>query len=348
MIKVIHTLALFALPLCIFAFDDIGGIPAASKSTVVVDVDGEKLTFGDLEKNHFGEIFQAGNTFFQSERKTIDAFVDEYLLERQAKKENLTVPQLLEKHVNSVIPKDPSEEALRLYYENVDTKQPYEEVRGQILDHVRQTRMAKVKTAYMETLRSQAHVSVRLAPPRLNVSLKDTPVLGSVDAPVKIVEYADYECPYCQQFQPTLDKIAAEYKGRVAIAYKDVPLQMHAHAEKAAEAAHCAGVQGKYWEYHDALFANKQLEIPKLKEYARTLNLDGKAFDQCLDTGAQENAVKATALEGQTLQIQGTPSIFINGRFFAGGPTYEQLRDAVEEELAASARAKVAKVAANR
>jgi protein-disulfide isomerase len=346
MIKFLLTLALCSL--CLLAFDDIGGIPAASSSTVVVDVDGVKLTFADLERKHYGAIFQASNTFYESERKTIDEYVDEYLLERQAKKENVTIDQLLQKHVNDAIAKDPSDEALRLYYESIDTKQtlpPFEEIRGRMLDQIRRTRIAKAKAAYMKTLHTEAHVAVRLAPPRINVSLKDTPLRGSADAPVKIVEYADYECPYCQQFQPSLDKLEAEYKGRVAIAYKDVPLQMHPHAIKAAEAAHCAGVQGKYWEYHDVLFATKELEIPKLKEHAAKLKLDTKAFDQCLDTGAQEKAVEGTIGEGQTLQLQGTPSFFVNGRFFAGNLSYEQLRDVVEEELAASA-ARAARVAA--
>ena len=150
------------------------------------------------------------------------------------------------------------------------------------------------------------------------------------------VEYSDYECPYCQQTQPALDKVEAEYKGKIAFAYKDTPLPMHSHAQKAAEAAHCAGVQGKYWEYHDLLFKTRQLEIPQLKEGARTLNLDSKAFDECLDSGAQAATVKAQAADGAALQLQGTPSFLINGRFFNGGLSYEQFRNAIEEELKAA------------
>jgi protein-disulfide isomerase len=108
---------------------------------------------------------------------------------------------------------------------------------------------------------------------------------------------------------------------------------MHSHAQKAAEAAQCAGVQGQYWQYHDLLFQTKQLEIAQLKEDARSLKLDSKAFDECLDSGAQAEAVKKQAADGQALQIQGTPSFLINGRFFNGFQTYEELRAAIEEEL---------------
>src|SRR5262245_8188005 len=116
-----------------------------------------------------------------------------------------------------------------------------------------------------------------------------------------------------------------------------MPLPMHSHAQKAAEAAHCAGAQGKYWEYHNELFTSKQLEIPALKEEARKLNLDATAFDQCLDSGAQADKVKAQADEAQKLGIQGTPVFFINGRMMSGAVSYEDLQKAVEQELATAA-----------
>jgi protein-disulfide isomerase len=159
------------------------------------------------------------------------------------------------------------------------------------------------------------------------------------------VEYADYECPYCQQIQPALDRLRSEYLGKVAFAYKDVPLPIHKNAQKASEATHCAGVQGKYWEYHDVLVSTKQLEIPKLKEMARTLKLDIDAFDKCLDTGEQAAIVKSHMEEAQSLGLQGTPSFFINGRFFSGLLSYEMLRGIVEEELAAASAKELDKTA---
>ena len=303
----------------------------------MVEVNGAKLTLADFEAKRSGTLFQARNTYYETLRKAMEDYINEYLLQQQAQKENVTVAQLLERHVNSVIPKEPpSEDALRLYYEGIDRKEPYETIRGAILDHIRDTRMAKAKAAYIESLRSQAQVVFRLAPPRTTVSLKDVPVRGVQAAPVTIVEYADYECPYCQQVQPTLDRLETDYKGKVAFAYKNFPLPMHPHAEKAAEAALCAGAQGKYWEYHDRLYKVKELDVPQLKQSAAALQLDTKTFDECLDSGKQAEIVKTQSAEGQGLQIQGTPSFLINGRFISGGISYEDFRRIVEEELSSA------------
>ena len=312
----------------------------SSNSAVVLEINGTKFTFSEFEQKRPAALFQARNTFYQSARKAADEFVDSYLLEQQANAEHITVAELLERHVNSVITKDPPEDALRVYYEGVDPTEPYEAVRPQILSHIRQKRLDKAKAEYLKTLHSQAKVAIRMSPPRASISLKDTPLRGPQDAPVTIIEYADYECPYCQQIQPVLDKLETEYKGKVAFAYKDAPLPMHSHAQKAGEAARCAGAQGKYWEYHDLLFASKALDIPQLKEAAANLKLDTQAFDKCLNSGEQEKAVKTQLAEAQTFQLQGTPSFFINGIFFSGSLTSEQFHTVIDDELAAASTSK--------
>ena len=310
--------------------------PTGNSSAVLAEVDGVKLTRADIERKNPARLFQARNTFYETERKAVDEFIDEYLLERQAQKENVTVAELLQRHVNSTIAKDPSDEALRVYLEGIDTAEPFESVKPKIAEHIRQRRILRAKTAYMKSLRNQANVSMRMASPRAMVSMNNTPVRGVADAPVTLIEYSDYECPYCQQTQPSLDKLEAEYKGKLAFAYKDAPLPNHPNAQKAAEAAHCAGVQGKYWEYHDVLVKDKQLEVAKLKENARALKLNPQTFDKCLDSGEQADVVKAHLTEAQNLGLQGTPSFFINGRFFSGALPYEKLREIVEEELSAT------------
>jgi len=330
------TAALLTSATCMVAADKPGDAQADGKA-VVAEVDGVKITRAEFERANTAKLFQPRNTYHEAERKALEEYTAEVILERQARKENLTVAQLLELHVNSKIDKDPSDEVLRVYYEGVDTTAPFETVRQQIIDHLRQRRIAKAKTAYLQSLRADAKVLISLVPPRADVSLKDTPVRGPRDAKVVIVEYADYECPYCQQIQPALDKLETEYKGKLAFVYKDAPLPMHANAAKAAEASRCAGVQGKYWEYHDVLGSSKQLELPKLKEHARGLGLNAAAFDKCLESGEQAQIVRDQLAEASALGVQGTPSFFINGRFLSGIQTYEKLREIVEEELGVSA-----------
>jgi protein-disulfide isomerase len=234
------------------------------------------------------------------------------------------------------LPKDPSEEALRTYFEGVDTKEPYEAVRDKIVDAIRERRAARAKAEYMQSLRSAAHLVLRLPPPRAQLSMSGVPTRGTVQAPITMLEFADYECPYCQQIQPIVERLEAEYKGKLLFAFKDYPLQMHASAEKAAEAVHCAEAQEKFWEYHDLLLASKHPEVPALKSYARDLKLDTAAFDRCLDSGAKAEVVKANLSEAQALGLQGTPTFFVNGRYVSGTLSYENLRSVIAEELSAA------------
>jgi protein-disulfide isomerase len=166
------------------------------------------------------------------------------------------------------------------------------------------------------------------------VDLENANVLGSKDAPVLLVEFADYECPYCQKVAPAIKKLREELGGKLAVAYKDFPLPMHVHAEKAAEAVRCAGKQGQFWAFHDELFSSKELDIDQLKAQARALKLDSAAFDQCLDTGETAAVVQQDREQGLRLGLSGTPSFFVNGHFLSGALDYDALRKIVDQQLA--------------
>jgi hypothetical protein len=147
---------------------------AACGSLLVAEIDGVKLTLADVERKTPSVLFQARNSYYEAQKKALEEFVDEYLLEREAQKENTTVAGLLERHVNARIAKDPPDEALSVYYEGLDTKEPFEAVKDKIVEHLRTKRIAKAKAAYVASLRSRANVAIKLAPPRAQVSLKNT------------------------------------------------------------------------------------------------------------------------------------------------------------------------------
>lgn len=338
---------MFKSLLLVFGLSVLGiAAPAASTVTTSADdaifaeVDGVKLTMAEYEKKYPSGLFQARNAFYLAHRKAADQFIDDFLLERQAKKEGLTVEKLLEKHVNNAVPKEPSEEVLKTFYEGVDTQEPYEKVRPQIVQALRDRRLTKAKAAYIQTLRTDAKIIMRVGPPRAEINMKDIPVRGNPNAKITIIEFADYECPYCQNMRPELDKVLTEFKDTVSFVFKDYPLPMHQNAQKAAEASHCARTQGKYWEYHDRLFDSKQLGLASLKQHARDLKLDTAAFDQCLDSGAQAQFVKSQFLEANAYGLTGTPAFFVNGRFFSGGMSYEDFRRIIQEELSRQAAGK--------
>jgi protein-disulfide isomerase len=222
---------------------------------------------------------------------------------------------------------------MKVYYEGLETDQPYEAVRGKILEKIRQLRTEKVRAAYVTGLRVQTTVSISLAPPRANLDLENSEVLGPPNARVTMVEFADYECPYCQKVAADVKKLQADLGDRVAFTYKDFPI--HSRSEKAAEAVRCAGKQGKFWELHDELYHSKELDVDQLKAQARTLKLDPAEFDKCLDSGEEAAAVDKDHKEGGRLGISGTPSFFINGHFLSGALDYASLRQVVEQQLAA-------------
>jgi protein-disulfide isomerase len=154
---------------------------------------------------------------------------------------------------------------------------------------------------------------------------------------VKLVEFADYECPYCQKVAADVKKLVADYGDKVEFSYKDFPLPMHSRAEKAAEAARCANKQSKFWEFHDEIYHSKELDVDQLKAQARALKLDIDQFDKCLDSGEQASAVEKDRKEGERLGLSGTPSFFVNGHYLSGALDYAALRQIVEQQLAAPA-----------
>lgn len=330
--SVSQTLSRVAL-VAAFLLAGAGSTLAQSDSTVVAEVGGVKVTLGDLNQEESPKLLSARYTYYQAQSKALDDLVDQKLLELKAKSENLTVDQLIDRDIKSQV-KDPTEDQMKVYYEGLETDQTYEAVRDKILEKIRQLRTEKARTAYIKALRAQTSVHVMLESPEANVDVADAPKLGPGSAQVTLVEFADYECPYCQRVAPDVKKLRQDFGDKIAFTYKDFPLPMHSRAEKAAEAARCASKQSKYWEFHDELFHSKELDVDQLKAQARALKLDPLQFDKCLDSGEEATAVERDRKEGERLGISGTPSFFINGHYLSGALDYAALRKVVEQQLA--------------
>lgn len=174
----------------------------------------------------------------------------------------------------------------------------------------------------------------------MDVSADDDPVLGPNDARVTIIEFSDFECPYCRRVQPTLKRLLKEYEGQVRLVFRDFPLSFHKNAQKAAEAAQCAGDQDKFWPYHDKLFEQTALAPSDLKKYASELELDVDAFNTCLDSGKYAQEVAKDMRDGQAAGVNSTPSFFVNGQPLSGAVPYERFQELVEAALAQNQNAK--------
>ena len=306
-----------------------------NSSDIVSFLNGEKITVGDLQKEEGNKLLQAQYQAYLAQQKALDELIDNRLLQMEAKRENITLEALLDREVNKKVA-DPTEEQLQIYYDDLSPKDSYAALRDKILDRIRQRRISKARSAYVQTLRGKADILITLAPPTADFSIGNAPRLGPADAPVRLVEFADYECPYCVRMNPQIKKLREEFGDKISVYYKDLPLPMHAQAGKAAEAARCAGQQEKYWEYHDLLYSGGGMGAAQLKQYATDLKLDRSKFDKCLDSGAQADAVQSDYKEAQQLGLSGTPSFFLNGRFFSGAVDYNMLRDLVQQQLASS------------
>ena len=173
---------------------------------------------------------------------------------------------------------------------------------------------------------------------RIEASADDDPALGDKNAPVTIIEFSDFQCPFCARFhQQTFPQINEEYvkKGKVRFVYRDYPLPFHQFAQKASEAAECADEQGKFWQYHEEIFKNQQaLSIENLKKWATDLGLDSKKFNGCLDSGKMAAEVQKDLQEGGSYGASGTPAFFINGKLISGAQPYQAFKQAIDSELA--------------
>jgi protein-disulfide isomerase len=180
-------------------------------------------------------------------------------------------------------------------------------------------------------------IEALVAPPRLRKSVEAIgPSRGSAQAAVTIVEFADFQCPYCSRAAATIEKVLAAYDGKVRLVFRHFPLSFHDKAPKAAEAGACADEQGKFWEMHDALFGSQELEPDALKAQARRLGLDAAKFEECLDSGRMAALVKRDLVAGQKAGVTGTPAFFINGRVLSGAQPEDAFHRVIDQELEAA------------
>jgi len=172
--------------------------------------------------------------------------------------------------------------------------------------------------------------------PKIVVDIKGSPMRGSADAPVTLVLFTDFECPFCTRVVPTLEQLLEEYDGKINLVFKHLPLPFHANAQKAGEAAMAAHAQGKFWEMHDLMFENQQaLSVDDLKRYAAQLGLNVTRFSAELDSGAYAAAVAADMAAASVAGVSGTPTFIINGKLFVGAQPIESFRAVIDEALAA-------------
>jgi len=314
-------------------------------TTKVAEVDGQPVTYGDLQNDHEvgAKLRQAEvkalTDLYDQRRGLLDEMISRRLLEEEAKAKGKTVEQWYQTEYVTSVP-EPSDAEAKAFYEEhkaqVPQGQTFDDLKDRIKQAVRQQKLREGMGKVLDDLKSRHHVQVSLqAPdlPRIDVEAKG-PSRGPTNAPVTIVEFSDFQCPYCGREYPVIERLMKEYDGKLRLVFRHYPLDFHPFAQKAAEAGACAQDQGKFWELHDKMFTNQgKLAVADLKGYAKSLGMDAPKFDKCLDSGEKKALVDDDLKAGSAAGVNGTPAFFINGIFVNGAQPYEHMKQAVDREL---------------
>jgi protein-disulfide isomerase len=313
-------------------------LAAAETTDVLAVVDGQEITAADIESRIKGQLLKINNELYSVKRQAVDALIAERLLNQEATKRGITPQQLVQQEVTAKMKAVGDEEIEQFYNTNKARmgNQTLEKLKDRIAQHLQDVQRRQRHQTLIAELRQAASIRMLLQPPIAEVAIDGAPTRGPENAPVTLVEFSDFQCPYCGRVQSVLQKIRETYKDQVKLVYKDFPLpQLHPQAPKAAEAARCAREQDKYWDYHDRLFQDaKDLTPDKLKRYAADLQLDTAAFDACLDSGKYAAAVRQDMAQGAELGVNSTPSFFVNGRFLSGAQPFSAFQALIDEVLA--------------
>jgi protein-disulfide isomerase len=311
----------------------------AGAGAVAATVAGTPIALAEVDDLVRPQLMDLRAREHQLRSQALDALVARALIEKEAAARGIT-PEAL----------DQAEVAARVKVTDAELQSVYaankarlgNKTEAEALEQVRsaltQQRQTERRNAFARELRAKYDVKVLLEPYRVPVELAGAPVRGNPKAPVTIVEFSDFQCPFCVRARPTVNRVREVYGDRVRFAFRHYPLDFHPQAQKAGEAAACAGEQDRFWQMHDRLWENPQkLEVPDLKAHAQALGLDAPAFAGCLDSGRHAGLVERDMQAGQAYGVSGTPAFFVNGRPLIGAQPFEAFQQVIDDELARAA-----------
>lgn len=316
---------------------------APDSQTVLASIGDEKITMKEVSARAGDELAKLETQYQLAKSRIIGASLDSLIRDRtvvaEAKKRGKSVDELVAAEAG---PKgfDPSEAEIAAWYQENPSRvggRPLDQLRPQISQLLRTEKQHAAERRLEDRIKAEHKVTVSYEPYRLQLDNSKAPTIGKSDAPVTLVEFSDFQCPFCKGMAPTLKQVSQKLGDKVQIVYRQYPLtSIHPFAAKAAEASLCANEQGKFWEMHDAMFEDQtKLAVKDLKATAVRLGMDGKKFDTCLDSGRYVEQIQNDLSEGQKVGVNGTPAVFINGVLLPGGSVpYATVEAAIQQELA--------------
>lgn len=316
-----------------------GAEAAAPAAKVVATVGTVSITEDELDQAAFNQLMKVRQQEYEIKEQVLDGLVQQKLLEQEAAARGVSVPDLMKAEIEDKTVAPTKEEMDRFYEQNKSRMggRTREDAAGDIERTLRAQKGSQRRGQFLDELSTKMPVAVMLEPMRIPQAMQVPPTAvakGPATAPVTIVEYSDYQCPFCRRAHPTVERILKEYPDKVRLVYRDYPLNFHPRAVPASVAARCAGEQNKFWEYHTHLMeVNGDLSDADLGKRATELGLDMPAFDACYASKKHEAAIQADFQAGAAVGVTGTPAFFINGRMLVGARPYEDFKDIVDDEL---------------
>jgi protein-disulfide isomerase len=294
------------------------------------------ITEAQLNAHVKPQLVEIENQRFEVLSGGLDEMISTALFEQEAKARGKTVEVLEAEEVTAKVPAPTDAEVQQVYDANKQQLQgqTLDQVKPRIVEFLKDQKAEERKAAFVDELKKKYKTTVNLKAPKVEVAAGDSPAKGPANAPIQIIMWSDYECPFCKRAEPTVAQVMKAYPDKVRLVFRNYPLPFHQNARPAALAALCANAQGKFWEYHDKLFAAADLSAANLKKLAGETGLDQKKFDECLDKKTFDAAVTADTAAGSAVGVQGTPAFFINGRMLSGAQPFEKFKEIIDQELA--------------
>ena len=309
---------------------------------VVASIGDQAVTRAEVDKEAASKLTQIRQQEYDIRRGTVEKMIQDKIYAKEAASRGLAIEDLLKAEVEQKIPATTDAEASQFYEANKArmSGRTLEQVSGDIKNFLQQQKGQGRRRDFMKEMMAKHKVTILLDPPRVAVaSMEGEWARGPKDAPVTIVEFSDFQCPFCKKAHEIVEEVVKAYPDKIRLVYRDFPLQFHPQALPAAEAALCAGDQGKYWEYHSNLFAvDGTLMEDDLKKRAADLGLDSAKFTSCIEGASHEEFIKKSMEAGSALGVTGTPTFFINGRQLVGAKPVEEFKVLIDEEIERAAR----------
>jgi len=311
---------------------------AKGEKGVAATIGGKPVTLEEIDETILKTNMKLAQQLYDARKAALDELILDKGLGDEAKAANMTAEQLLKKKVQEKMTPPTDAEVEAYYNANKGRMQGRElsDVSNQIKAMLSMQKESDAKSKVLAEVKAKANVKVMLEVPRVEVAIGPTdPSKGPKDAKVTVVEFSDFQCPFCSRAATTFKQIHEVYGDKVRIVFREFPLGMHQRATPAAEAAECANEQGKFWEYHDKLFGNQQkLADEDFMKYAEELGLNVDQFKTCFSSGKFKADVQKDMAEGSKAGVTGTPAFFVNGRFISGAQPLETFKNMIDEELA--------------